>query len=34
MRTSRTFVLGAIMGAAFVWLWGRGLEEYVSRTQL
>jgi len=30
MRTSRTFVLGAIMGAAFVWLWGRGLEEYVE----
>jgi len=28
MRTSRAFVLGAIMGAAAVWLWGRELEEY------
>jgi hypothetical protein len=23
MRTSRAFVLGAIMGAAVVWLWGQ-----------
>ena len=30
MRTSRAFVLGAIMGAAFVWLWGREMEEYVE----
>lgn len=32
MRTSRVFVLGAIMGAAAVWLWGRELEEYVGET--
>ena len=30
MRTSRAFVLGAIMGAAVVWLWGREMEEYVE----
>ena len=30
MRTSRAFVLGAIMGAAAVWLWGRELEAYVG----
>jgi gas vesicle protein len=30
MRTSRAFVLGAIMGAAVVWLWGRQMEEYVE----
>jgi len=30
MRTSRVFVLGAIMGAAVVWLWGRELEAYVE----
>ena len=30
MRTSGAFVLGAIMGAAVVWLWGRELEEYVE----
>ena len=30
MRTSRFFVLGAIVGAAVVWLWGRGMEEYVE----
>ena len=29
MRTSGVFVLGAIMGAAVVWLWGREMEEYV-----
>lgn len=30
MRTSRAFVLGAIMGAAVVWLWGRDMEKYVE----
>jgi gas vesicle protein len=30
MRTSRVFVLGAIMGAAAVWLWGREMEAYVG----
>jgi hypothetical protein len=30
MRTSRAFVLGAIMGAAAVWLWGREMEAYVA----
>ena len=30
MRTSEVFVLGAIMGAAVVWLWGQELEEYVQ----
>jgi hypothetical protein len=30
MRTSRAFVLGAIMGAAVVWLWGREMEAYVA----
>ena len=30
MRTSKAFVLGAIMGAAVVWLWGRQMEEYVQ----
>jgi hypothetical protein len=30
MRTSRAFVLGAIMGAAVVWLWGREMEAYVG----
>jgi hypothetical protein len=30
MRTSRVFVLGAIMGAAAVWLWGREMEEYLT----
>jgi hypothetical protein len=30
MRTSGAFVLGAIMGAAVVWLWGREIEEYVG----
>lgn len=29
MRTREVFVLGAIMGAAVVWLWGREMEEYV-----
>ena len=31
MRTSGVFVLGAIMGAAVVWLWGREMEEYVEQ---
>jgi gas vesicle protein len=30
MRTSGAFVLGAITGAAVVWLWGREMEEYVE----
>jgi gas vesicle protein len=30
MRSSEAFVLGAIMGAAVVWLWGRQMEEYVK----
>jgi hypothetical protein len=30
MRTSKAFVLGAIMGAAAVWRWGREVEAYVE----
>jgi hypothetical protein len=30
MRTSKAFVLGAVMGAAVVWLWGREMEQYVE----
>jgi len=30
MRTREVFVLGALMGAAVVWLWGREMEEYVE----
>jgi gas vesicle protein len=30
MRTSKAFVLGAIIGASVVWLWGREMEEYVE----
>jgi gas vesicle protein len=30
MRSSRVFVLGAIVGAAVVWLWGRDLEAFVA----
>jgi len=30
MRTGGAFVLGAIMGAAVVWLWGRQVEAYVE----
>jgi gas vesicle protein len=30
MRTSQTFVLGAITGALVVWLWGRDIEDYVG----
>jgi gas vesicle protein len=32
MRSSGAFVLGAIIGAAVVWLWGREMEEYVEET--
>jgi hypothetical protein len=32
MRTGRAFVLGAITGAAVVWLWGREIEAYVAET--
>ena len=30
MRASGAFVLGAMMGAAAGWLWGRDVEEYVE----
>ena len=30
MRISGAFVLGAIMGAAVVWLWGREMEVYLE----
>ena len=30
MRSSRVFVLGAIVGAAAVWLWGRDLGVFVE----
>jgi len=30
MRISGVFVVGVIMGAAAVWLWGRDVEEYVE----
>jgi hypothetical protein len=30
MRTSEAFVLGAIMGAVVVWLWGEEIEENVE----
>jgi hypothetical protein len=30
MRTSGAFVLGAVVGAVVVWLWGREMEEYVK----
>ena len=30
MRTGKIFVLGVIMGAAAVWLWGREMEEYLE----
>jgi hypothetical protein len=32
MRTGRAFILGAITGAAVVWLWGREIEAYVAET--
>ena len=31
MRTGGAFVLGAIMGAAIVWLWGREMEAYLEK---
>jgi hypothetical protein len=34
MRTGGAFVLGAIMGAAVVWLWGRQIEAYVEEKTL
>jgi hypothetical protein len=30
MRTSRAFVLGTVVGATVVWLWGRQIREYVQ----
>ena len=30
MRTGGVFVLGVVLGAAVVWLWGREMEEYVG----
>lgn len=30
MRSSRAFVLGAIVGATAVWVWGREMEAYVE----
>jgi hypothetical protein len=30
MRTSRAFVLGTVVGATLVWLWGRQIGEYVQ----
>ena len=34
MRSSETFVLGAITGAALAWLWGREIEAYtVEKTR-
>ena len=30
MRTSEAFVLGAIIGAAAMWLWGTEIEEYLQ----
>jgi hypothetical protein len=30
MGTTRAFVLGALTGAAVVWLWGREMEAYVE----
>jgi gas vesicle protein len=30
MRIGGVFVLGAVIGAAAVWLWGRDMEEYVG----
>ena len=32
MRTGGAFVLGAIVGAAVVWLWGRQMEGYVEES--
>jgi gas vesicle protein len=30
MRTAGVLILGAIVGAAVVWLWGREMEEFVE----
>ena len=30
MRTTEAFILGTIMGAAAVWLWGKDIERYVG----
>ena len=30
MRTTKVLVLGAIIGAAVMWLWGRQMQEYVE----
>ena len=30
MRISKAFILGAITGAAVMWLWGREMQEYVE----
>ena len=30
MRSSRAFVLGTVVGATVVWLWGRQIGEYVQ----
>ena len=30
MRTTKVLVLGAIIGAAAMWLWGREMQEYVE----
>jgi hypothetical protein len=32
MRISGAFVLGVIIGAAAMWLWGREMETYVGET--
>jgi len=31
MRTSKAFGLGAIVGGAVVWLWGREMQEYMEK---
>jgi len=30
MRSSETFILGAITGATLAWLWGREIEDYTT----
>jgi hypothetical protein len=30
MRTTRAFVLGTVVGATVVWLWGRQIREYLQ----
>ena len=32
MRNREVFVLGAVLGAAVVWLWGRQIGEYAQET--